>query len=137
MNASGRCLCGAVTFTARDVERGLHVCHCSMCRRWTGGPSFSTHVGGVVFEGDEHIARFQSSDWAERGFCKRCGTSLFYRLVEPDQYILHMGSFDDPSFFSVESEIYVDGKPPGYEIGGEHPRLTEAEFLASLGGQGD
>jgi hypothetical protein len=37
----GQCLCGAVTLTAKQVVPQFHVCHCSMCRRWNGGPAMS------------------------------------------------------------------------------------------------
>lgn len=132
MIANGKCLCGAVTFAAREIETGLHVCHCSMCRRWTGGPTFSVNAASVEFEGDANISRFDSSPWAERGFCARCGSSLFYHLKQSDHYILHLGSFDEQSAFSVASEIYIEDKPQGYDIAGAHPRLTGEEFMASL-----
>jgi len=127
----GRCLCGAVSFTA-EAEPGLHVCHCSMCRRWAGGPSFSTEASSVQFNGEENIQRYNSSDWGERGFCRQCGSSLFYRLKEPDQYILNMGAVDDQSPFTIASEIFIDEKPPGYDLAGKHPRLTGEEFLATV-----
>lgn len=132
MNAEGRCLCGAVTFVAEGVSADLHVCHCSMCRRWAGGPTFSMEVGSVTFHGEENIGRYSSSAWAERGFCRRCGSSLFYRLTQSNHYILNMGAFDDQRPFKIASEIYVDDKPPGYDMAGAHPRLTGEEFLASL-----
>jgi hypothetical protein len=31
-------------------------------------------------------------------------------------------------------EIFVDNKPAGYAFAGDHPRLTEAEFLAQFSG---
>lgn len=80
MQATGRCLCGAVSFVADDVAAEVHSCHCDMCRRWNGGPAFATSVGRVTFEGEENVSRYDSSAWAERGFCTRCGTNLFYRL---------------------------------------------------------
>jgi hypothetical protein len=132
MIARGHCLCGAVAFTAEDVDTSIHVCHCSMCRRWSGGPAFSVSVRSVAFEGGDHIVRFDSSAWAERGFCDRCGTSLFYRLKKTDQYFLNMGAFEDQSSFVVTDEIYIDEKPAGYAIAGDHPRLTGEQFLASL-----
>ena len=132
MNAEGRCLCSAVTFVAEDVGAELGVCHCSMCRRWAGGPTFSTAVGKVTFNGEENIERYSSSALAERGFCKRCGSSLFYRSKETNQYILSMGCFDDQRPFKIASEIYVDDKPAGYDFAGVHPRLTGEEFLAYL-----
>ncbi len=132
MNATGRCLCGAVTFTAHEVDTDIHSCHCGMCRRWGGGPAFAASVGSVRFDGEEHIGRYQSSDWAERGFCRECGTNLFYRLKEADHYVMWMGTFDDAAPFRLAGEIYIDDKPPGYDLAGDHPRLTGSEFLASL-----
>ena len=132
MSASGQCLCGAVTYTAEAIDTEVHSCHCSMCRRWSGGPGFSASVGKVEFTGEENIARFGSSAWAERGFCKTCGTNLFYRLKETDHYIMCMGTFDDQAQFKLAGEIYIDEKPASYEFAGDHPRLTGEEFMASL-----
>ena len=132
MGATGHCLCGAVTYTAEDVETDIHNCHCGMCCRWNGGPAFAASVGKITFEGEQNITRFDSSAWAERGFCNRCGTNLFYRLKEADHYIVAMGSFDDREPFKVIGEIFIDDKPPGYDLAGDHPRLTGDEFMASL-----
>lgn len=132
MGATGHCLCGAVTFDAADVQTEIHACHCGMCRRWSGGPAFAAGVGKVTFAGEENLSRFDSSEWAERGFCKRCGTNMFYRLKEADQYVLWVGTFDDQSPFTFAGEIYIDEKPPVYDFAGDHPRLTGEEFLASL-----
>ena len=130
---TGRCLCGAVTYTARDLELHVHACHCGMCRRWSGGPGFALQAGAVEFQGESHIRRYRSSEWAERGFCGECGTNLFYRLVEPGTHMLQMGTLDDQSDVDLAGEIYIDAKPPGYALAGEHPRLTEAEFMESIG----
>ena len=79
---------------------------------------------------------FGSSEWADRGFCNKCGTILFYRLKEKDEYEMNTGTFDDSSSFKMIGEIFIDQKPDGYDFAGDHPRLTEAEALAkfSLGG---
>lgn len=131
--ADGKCLCGEVTFEAKEVDAHIHSCHCSMCRNWSGGPLLAAGAKSVKFEGESHIARYDSSEWAERGFCSRCGSSLFYRLKEADHYILCMGSFSDQSAFELVGEIYIDEKPAGYSFAGEHPRQTGAEFMASNG----
>lgn len=132
MGATGHCLCGAVTFNAEDVQSEIHACHCGMCRRWSGGPAFAAGVGKVTFKGEENLTRFDSSAWAERGFCNRCGTNLFYRLKEADQYVLWVGTFDDQTPFKLAGEIYIDEKPPLYDFAGDHSRLTGEEFLALL-----
>jgi hypothetical protein len=133
---SGRCLCSAVKFTAESVETHHHVCHCGMCRRWGGGPTFGASASGVKFEGETSITRYTSSEWAERGFCRQCGSHLFYFLKPANQYILFVGTFDDTRAFAIASEIYVDHKPPGYALVGDQSRLTEAEFLARFQGGG-
>ncbi len=133
MSATGRCLCGAVTFTAEDVDTHVHACHCSMCRNWTGGPMQAAQVGSIKFQGEDNIKCFTSSEWAERGFCSVCGTNLFYRMKQPEMYMMATGCFDDAEQFSLSGEIYVDEKPSGYDFAGDHPRMTGAEFLASMG----
>jgi len=129
---NGKCLCGAVSVTAETVETHFHACHCSMCRRWAGGPVFVAPGEGVSFGGEENVAVYDSSKVAERGFCKSCGSNLFYRLKETGQYYLSVGIFDDPSSFVLKGEIYIDHKPDGYAFEGPHPRLTEEEFLAQF-----
>ena len=131
-SGKGSCLCGAVRFDAQGVETHVHGCHCSMCRNWSGGPLLAAGVAGVRFEGEEHIGRYDSSAWAERGFCRVCGSSLFYHLKEADRYILCMGAFADQSGFELAGEIYIDEKPPGYNFAGDHPRQTGEEFMTSM-----
>lgn len=130
---SGRCLCGAVRFVAEEVKSGFDACHCGMCRRWAGGPLFTTQARNVSFEGTESLTRYASSDWAERGFCSKCGSTLFYYLKPAKAFMMSVGAFDDQASFRLVEEIYIDGKPDGYALAGDHPRLTEAETLAKFG----
>src|SRR4051812_46426208 len=77
----GGCLCGVVRFAAQAMPRSVHFCHCSMCRRWTGGAFAvlawfpSTAVRWTSGEPTIH----RSSNIAERAFCGTCGTPLFLR----------------------------------------------------------
>jgi hypothetical protein len=129
----GGCLCGAVRFSAEDVETEHHACHCGMCRRWSGGaPFFGARAKSVAFEGAEGIGRYASSDWAERGFCKACGSTLFYFLKPMKSYSMSVGAFDDQSPFRLVLELFIDKKPGGYDLAGDHPRWTEAETFARL-----
>lgn len=132
---TGQCLCGAVTVRA-TFEPHVGACHCGMCRRWGGGPLLAVDCGDAAFEGGE-ITRFRSSEWAERGFCAKCGTHLFYYLVPGKRYILPVGLFDEQAGLAFDGEIYIDAKPDFYAFAGERKRLTEAEFLASIGMGGE
>ncbi len=129
-SATGKCLCGAVRFSVEAVKTRHEVCHCGMCRRWSGGPLFAAATEGVTFQGEENLTIYDSSAWAERGFCKICGSNLFYRLKPADLYFMCVGAFDDPSQFSLVGEIYIDHKPDGYAFAGDLAQLTEAEVLA-------
>lgn len=130
---TGRCLCGAVTFSAEQVETDSHACHCGMCRRWSGGSGFlGASCEGVTFPNAEQLVRYSSSDWAERGFCNVCGTTLFYFLKPNQRYTMSVGAFDDQSPFRLAREIFIDCKPSGYAFAGEHERWTEAETFERL-----
>lgn len=129
---TGRCLCGSVTFTAAEVEVDHHACHCGMCRRWSGGGFFGAHARDVTFTRKENLAVYASSDWAERGFCKACGTPLYYFLKPTKAYTMNVGAFDDPAPFRLVREIFIDKKAPGFEFAGEHERWTEQETFERL-----
>lgn len=128
----GKCLCGAVRVTAESIETHHGACHCAMCRRWASGPLFAAMAHGVSFEGEENITVYDSSEWAERGFCKVCGSNLFYRLKGPGLHFLSVGIFDEPAAFTLGSEVCIDLKPAGYDFAGDHPRKTEAEVFAEF-----
>ena len=91
--ATGSCLCGAINVSANATPNNVGACHCGMCRRWTGGPFLAIDCGDdVSFSGAENISVFDSSQWAERGFCNKCGTHLFYRLKGNQQHFLPKAS---------------------------------------------
>lgn len=142
MERTGRCLCGAIRFTAKGLGSEFGACHCGMCRRWSGGPLLALQTESVEWsEGEETLQTFKSSPWAERAFCPTCGTNLFYRVTAPGphQGAIHLalGTLDDQSGMSLSSELFIDIKPEGYAFEGEHRRLTEAEVMAMYGGGSD
>ena len=136
-SAGGHCLCGTVRFTIDGVEPEFYACHCNMCLRWCGGPFLSVTATGLNFENTENLVVFDSSEWAERGFCRVCGTNIFYHVRETDGYDVNTGTFDDRSSFRMIGEIFVDEKPSFYEFGGDHPRLTGAEAVEKFSFSGN
>ncbi len=128
---NGHCLCGAVSFTTPDV-REVGVCHCGFCRRWGGGPLLAVHCGTeVAFTGAEHVSVYPSSEWAQRAFCKHCGTHLYYQLLATREYIMPVGTFDGVDF-EMSNQIYIDHKPPYYAFANQTPVLTEQEVIAQF-----
>jgi hypothetical protein len=130
---SGGCLCGAVRFTAVPKDKDFGVCHCSMCRRWSAGPFFALECGDTLtIENDANLGIYRSSEWAERGFCKVCGTPLFYRLVGKDFHAVSVEAFDDRSGFSMSSQIFIDEKPAYYDFANKTQNMTGAEVFAAF-----
>lgn len=128
---SGRCLCGAVTISARPAKPHLEACHCDMCRRWGGIAFMGVQCGpNASFTGEEHITRFRSSEWAERGFCNKCGTNLFYHFLPTTNYSFPAGVFDDLGDMQLTEEIFVDEQPGYYRFAGDAERKTGPEVIA-------
>lgn len=130
----GQCLCGAVKVNAASVDTGVGACHCSMCRQWGGGPFLAVDAGSEVeLSGNEHIGVFNSSEWAERGFCKECGTHLFYRLKQNQQHIMPIGLFGETEQLVLDHQVFIDEKPEYYCFSQNTKDITGAEVFAMFG----
>lgn len=137
MSASqtGGCLCGAVRFELAEAPTEYGACHCTMCRKFSGGIELGLHVppGGVTWTGEENIGRYQSSEWAERGFCKICGSSLFWHLTAPGpmqgMFSLSAGALDSFDGLEFATEVYIDMKPASHAFAGNRKQMTEAEVM--------
>ena len=137
---TGHCLCGGVSYTINGPISHVDACHCKMCQRWSGGPFIGVDLREdcVSFDSDATLSWYESSDWAKRGFCSKCGSSLFYRLKDPtDFWAIAIGSLDQQLDGTIGQEIFIDEKPPIYALAGDRPRLTGAEFLAKLQSSSD
>ncbi len=127
----GSCLCGAIRITAKNISKNVGACHCSMCQKWGGGPLMAVDCGtDVSFEGEENISVFNSSEWAERGFCNKCGSHLFYRFKANQQHIMPVGLFDDNKIFVFDHQVFIDEKPSFYSFANETSEMTGAEMFA-------
>jgi hypothetical protein len=114
----GRCLCGDVRFTLRGALSGVVTCHCKMCRRWHGAPGAysNTKWDDLEFEEQDALEWYNSSSFARRGFCRSCGSSLFWQRIGHPQVSIAVGAIDDPTGLASEGHIYVAHKGDWYEI---------------------
>ena len=122
---SGQCLCGAVKFTAVPKTNEVGVCHCAMCRRNNAGPFFAIDCGDtLVFEDETNVGVYDSSEWAQRGFCKQCGSSLFWRLKDKSMGAVAVDAFDDLDGLEMTHEVFIDEKPGYYSFAEKTQQLT-------------
>lgn len=129
----GSCLCGKVQISIQPETDTFDACHCGMCRKWGGGPALTVEGGEhISIKGEDSISRYNSSEWAERGFCKNCGTHLFYRLKALDFYNFSLGIFSGTEQFKFQTQIFIDSKPDYYDFANVTQKMTEAEVLAKF-----
>ncbi len=104
-----------------------------MCRRWTGGTYMAVSCGsmdGLDVQGKDALGVYKSSDYGERVFCSKCGSSLMWRMADGSHVSVSAQAFDDPSVFKFTSEIFVDEQPANYAFANETRRMTGPEVIA-------
>ena len=94
--------------------------------------SYDKNIGNrtVKFEDETNISVFRSSDWGERGFCKICGSTLFWRTHDKSFFGMAVGLFDDQSQFELTTQVFIDDKPDWYEFANQTKNMTGAEVMA-------
>ena len=111
--ANGGCFCGAVRFSAQAPSKWCAHCHCSMCRR-THGAGYVTWVGYKqeqinITRGKEMMTWFDSSPGAQRGFCNKCGSSIFFRSERwAGELHIALGCMDDRIDRQPQANVFFD-----------------------------
>lgn len=133
--ATGGCLCGAVRYEARGPLRDVLFCHCRECRRWSGHHFAATAVRREHFalaeeRGLRWIESPDSESSARRGFCRECGSSLFWDAPARETISVAAGTLDEPTGLHTAGHVYVAQAGDYYELPEDglprHERLTGA-----------
>jgi hypothetical protein len=135
----GGCLCGAVRYEiVTGPETGVDpaalpgtYCHCSMCRKATGGgyaALFSVAREALHWTHGSPTL-YRSSPIATRGFCRECGSPLFYDGDAEKQLAVTAGSLDYPAGFKPAHHYGVESRLPWADCGRDLPgRETQERF---------
>jgi len=128
----GQCLCGGVRYSVRGPLREVIACHCSQCRRSSGHHVAATAAARTALHLEEAatLRWYRSSPAADRGFCERCGSNLFWRQTDPAVTTISImaGTLDPPTGVSIRRHIYVADRSDYYVI---------ADGAAQFPGAGD
>lgn len=121
----GSCLCGEVVYEIISALKDGSACHCSQCRRTTGNYFVSTNIKNENFRfvKNKSLRWYQSSTFAERGFCQHCGSNLFYRPIDGDHISVTLGTLDQPTGIKIAKHIFVADKPDFYELTDDIPKM--------------
>lgn len=121
----GSCLCGGVTYTLTGLLRDSVACHCVQCRKTSGHYVSATQVGPdqLVITSDETLTYYASSPGARRGFCNRCGASLFWQHDDDNGAVSVMsGTLDGPTGMVTAKHIFTAYKGDYYDIADNVPQ---------------
>ena len=120
---TGGCLCGGVRYRVIGPLQPIVYCHCSQCRRTSGHFVAATFVAkdALVVVADETLEWFASSEFASRGFCKRCGSSLLWRPNADDYVCIMAGTLHGATGLQAVKHIYADDKSDYYELTDDLP----------------
>ena len=109
--ATGRCLCGAVTYEVRGPMRDVSICHCVECRRWSGYLGAFSRVAEARLDVSGDALRWidspDSDRHARRGFCGECGSSLFWQPAGVDYVNVAVGTLDQPTGLPIAGHWYT------------------------------
>lgn len=122
LNAS--CQCGSVRFEVDATPAEASACHCVQCRKQSGHFFASANVSksALRFLQSDTLMWFESSAKVRRGFCGRCGSSLFWEPLFRDWTSVALGAFDGPTGLQLERHIFLAEKGDYYILGDGLPQ---------------
>ncbi|NNF76392.1 MAG: GFA family protein [Rhizobiales bacterium] len=122
---TGRCLCGSLQYRIEGPVGKPHACHCGQYLQQRGHYAVSADVQRTYFSTtqDRGLKWYESSSFARRGFCKECGSALFWDGGD-DKIYISIGSLDQSTGLRLASHIFVDEKADYYEIEDELPKFA-------------
>ncbi len=130
---TGKCLCGAVHYTAEGPVVVAGHCFCEACRR-SSGTSHCTHAlvpeAGVALTGtlSEFAKPADSGNIVTRSFCPTCGSPVLSRNSGiPGLVALRASSLDDMDQLSPSLTVYAAQAPVWAHVDEGHP-VFPAEF---------
>ncbi|PWE29322.1 aldehyde-activating protein [Maritimibacter sp. 55A14] len=126
---TGGCLCGAVRFAIEGPAPPPLACHCSQCRKQSGHVWAATDCPreALTVDGAEALNWYRSSESAERGFCRVCGSFLFWRGDGATRVDVAMGALDAPTGLTLAGHIWTADKGDYYDIADGIPQQKKEE----------
>ena len=112
------CLCDGIQLKTKGPLRHVSNCHCTQCMKTHGNYAAytSTPEKEVKFIKKRTLRWFRSSKKAKRGFCNKCGASMFFKRLESENISIAAGMFKNPTKLKTKMNIFVEGKLDYYNL---------------------
>ena len=111
------CLCGAVAFSLPGPTGDIVACHCTQCRKLSGhyAASFDADETALRYMSRKSLAEYETPAGGRRGFCKTCGSSLYFRSVK-GEFSIEAGAVTGPTGGQLTEHIFTAFKGDYYMI---------------------
>ena len=118
LSLKASCLCGDIQLRTCGYHRDVENCHCIQCMKTHGHYAAYTNVQeqNVKFLTKRTLKWFRSSKRAKRGFCRKCGASLFFKFIGSNNISIAAGMFNGPTKLKTKMNIFVKGKLDYYKL---------------------
>jgi hypothetical protein len=128
MSFTGGCLCGGIRFEVEPPTKWCAHCHCSLCRR-AHGAGYITWFGVArdqfrIDDSEQLLTWYRSTSAARRGFCSRCGSTLFFEGDRwPDERHIVLAVMDGPIDREPQAHVFFDSGAPWIRVSDDLPKL--------------
>ena len=118
LSLKASCLCGGIKLKTQGYHRNVQNCHCIQCMKTHGHHAAYTNVEerNVKFLKKRTLKWFKSSKRAKRGFCNKCGASIFFKFIKNDTISISAGLFKNPTGLKEKINIFVKNKLDYYKL---------------------
>ena len=129
LTSKGSCLCGGVKFKTKGYHRQVSNCHCIQCMKTHGNFAAYTNSleDNITYISKSTLKWYNSSNFAKRGFCSKCGASVFYKIKKSDNISISAGMFTNPTKLKTNSNIFIKDKLDYYKIDPNLPKFRRSE----------
>ena len=126
LSLKASCLCGGIKFKTQGYHRNVQNCHCIQCMKTHGHHAAYTNVAerNLKFLKKRTLKWFRSSKRAKRGFCNKCGASLFFKIINAKNISIAAGMFNRPVKLKTTMNIFVKGKSDYYKLDSRMPKFN-------------
>ncbi|GAB5438018.1 GFA family protein [Falsiruegeria mediterranea] len=122
---SGRCYCGALRIQTSAPAQVVAYCHCSDCRRVTGGPvaafaAFAPEVINILPTWPDPV---EFTPGVKRWFCQTCGSAMaaWFDYL-PDQMYVPLGVIDQIDDLAPDLHCHANNAPDWLHLDDGLPR---------------
>lgn len=128
LRLDGSCLCGACRFALPGPAGEIVACHCTQCRKLSGhySASFDADEASLTWAARREVSEYATPGGARRGFCARCGSSLYFRAAD-GAFSVEAGSISGATGGCLSGHIFTANKGDYYALDDGLPQALGRE----------